>query len=86
MGKAWPGEGFHVPYRGLSGEQTLVVLTTEDIKKHDQIQNGQLLGKYVFAGVRIGHCSKLWHHNPVGLDVGIVGITSQVFAPVIDFT
>lgn len=54
----------------------LIVFTTEDIEKHDQIQNGQLLGKYIFAGVRIGHRSKLRHNNPVGLDVGFVGVTS----------
>ena len=38
---------------------SLVVLTIKDIKKHDRIQNGQLLGKYAFAGVWIGHCAKL---------------------------
>lgn len=62
--------------RGLSDEWMLIVFTTEDIEKHDQIQNGQLLGKYIFAGVRIGHRSKLRHNNPVGLDVGFVGVTS----------
>lgn len=60
--------------------------TIKDIEKHEQIKNRQLLGKYIFAGVWIGHCSKFWHHNPVCLNIGIVGVTSQVFAPVMDFT
>lgn len=51
-----------------------------------QIQSGQLLGEDVFAGVRVGHCPKLRHHDPVCLDVGIVGVTFQVFAPVVDLT
>lgn len=68
--------------RQLAEEPTLLVL----IEKYDQSQNGQLLGKYVFAGVWIGHCSKFRHHNPVCLNVGIIGVTSQVSAPVMDFT
>lgn len=49
-----------------------------------KVQKGTLLGKDVFAGVWVGHCSKLRHHDFVGLDVGGVGITLQVFAPVED--
>lgn len=43
-----------------------------------------LLGKDVFAGVWVGHCSELRHHDSIGFDVGVVGVALQVFAPVED--
>lgn len=52
--------------------------------KSVKIQKEMLLGEDVFAWVWVGHCSELRHHDFVGLDVGIVGVTLQVFAPVED--
>lgn len=62
------------------------VLSIRNIQKYEfvKIQKGLLLGKDVFAGVRVGHGSELRHHDSVGLDVGDVGVTLQVFAPVED--